>query len=127
MNCKSLPPLVLAAVDDLFFSTRIETVARLSGVRLEQAVNAQQLHEFLTKEVPDLIVVDLNGRACAPVDSIRRIKADPRLSGTRVIGFYSHVQVELEQAARAAGCDQVLARSAFTAKLQNILAGFGRR
>jgi CheY-like chemotaxis protein len=127
VNIESLPPLVVAAVEDIFFSTRIETVARRSGVRLELALDAQQLHQFLAQEVPDLIVMDLNSRTCAPIDSVRRIKADPRLAGIRIIGFFSHVQVELERAARAAGCDQVIARSAFTAKLQDIITGSRKR
>jgi hypothetical protein len=37
------------------------------------------------------------------------------------VGFGSHVDRELLEAARAAGCDQVLARSAFFSRLQQIL------
>jgi hypothetical protein len=41
----------------------------------------------------------------------------------RVVGFASHVDRELLAAARAAGCDEVLARSAFFGRLPQILAG----
>jgi hypothetical protein len=37
------------------------------------------------------------------------------------LGFYSHVQHELKLAAVEAGCDRILARSAFTAQLPDIL------
>ncbi len=113
--------IVVAAVEDLFFSTKIETAARQAGVNLKLALNAQQLIECLGMVVPDLIILDLNSRSCAPIDSIRRIKKEPRLAGVPVIGFFSHVQVELEQAARQAGCDQVIARSAFSSRLPKIL------
>ena len=44
------------------------------------------------------------------------------LRGRKVIGFGSHVDTELLRAARAAGCDTVLARSAFFARLDDVLA-----
>jgi hypothetical protein len=43
--------------------------------------------------------------------------------GIRVIGFGPHVDDELLQAARTAGVDEVLPRSAFFRRLTPILAG----
>lgn len=62
----------------------------------------------------DLVVVDL-GRP-GVLDVV------PALTG-RVVGFGSHVDRGLLDAARAAGCDQVLARSAFFSRLSELLAG----
>jgi hypothetical protein len=45
----------------------------------------------------------------------------PELTGRRVIGFGSHVDRELLDRARAAGCSEVLARSAFFARLNELL------
>ena len=39
----------------------------------------------------------------------------------RTLGFVSHVQTDLIQAARAAGIDEVMARSAFATGLADIL------
>jgi CheY-like chemotaxis protein len=115
---------VIAAVDDLFFLTKIETAARQAGVNLIQARSARALDEQLdAPAVPRLVILDLNSSACSPFDAIRRIKADPRFQETRAIGFFSHVQAELETAAREAGCDQVLPRSVFSARLVEILKG----
>src|SRR5262245_14751867 len=114
-------PAIVAAVDDLFFLTKIETTARQVGVRVVEARNARMLEERLAEATPRLVLLDLNSKACVPMEAIRRIKSDPRLAATRVIGFLSHVQVELEQAAREAGCDLVLPRSKFSAQLGDIL------
>ena len=113
-------------VEDLFFSTKIETVARQTGTQVVLAQDGDQLIKCIGKDVPGLIIIDLNNRSCEPLELIRRIKADSRLADVPVIGFFSHVQVELERAARAAGCDRVLARSAFSAKLPEILRGIDR-
>ncbi len=114
-------PLVLSAVDDIFFSARIQSTAKLMGVNLVEATDAAQLEERLAGPAPKMILLDLNSRACAPLDAVRRIKSDARLSKVPVIGFLSHVQHELERQAREAGCDQVLPRSAFSANLTRIL------
>ena len=115
---------VIAAVDDLFFLTKIEATAQHAGVPLVQARSARALEERLAEgQPPRLIVLDLNSTACAPLDAIRRIKSDPRLRETRIVGFFSHVQVELERAATQAGCDFVLPRSVFSARLPEILKG----
>ena len=45
----------------------------------------------------------------------------PDLSATKTLGYVSHVDTATIEAARAAGIDQVMARSAFVAELGNIL------
>ena len=113
---------VLVAVDDLFFLTKIETAARQVGVSLVQARSAQALESQLEAPAPPrLVILDLNSTACAPLAAIRRIKSDPRLRETRTVGFFSHVQTELAVAAREAGCDLILPRSEFSAKLGEVL------
>jgi DNA-binding NarL/FixJ family response regulator len=70
---------------------------------------------------PSLVIVDLNSSRLAPMDAIRAIKGDRELGGTRMLGYVSHVQGDVIAAARAAGCDEVLARSAFSERLGEIL------
>jgi DNA-binding NarL/FixJ family response regulator len=67
---------------------------------------------------PKLIIIDLNARS-GPIQVIERLRAAN--NGARVVAFLSHVQGELAAQARAAGCDQVLARSSFTQNLATIL------
>ena len=49
------------------------------------------------------------------------MKADPTLRSIRTLGYVSHVDTDTIDRARAAGIDQVLARSAFSEKLGDIL------
>jgi CheY-like chemotaxis protein len=69
------------------------------------------------------VILDLNSKKLRPIDVIARMKADPELQTIRTLGFVSHVDSETIAAARAAGIDEVLARSAFADKLAEILAG----
>ena len=49
------------------------------------------------------------------------MKQDPALAGVPTVGYASHVQVDVINAARQAGVDEVLPRSAFTTQLAVIL------
>ena len=62
----------------------------------------------------DVVVVDLSRSGV--------LEALPGLRGVRTVGFGSHVDRELLAAARAAGCDEVLPRSQFFARLGDVLA-----
>ena len=112
---------ILAAVDDLFFAVKLESTARNAGVNLVITRTAEEAIEELENRVPDLVILDLNSAACRPLELIRHIRADERLERVPALGFYSHVQAELEHGARAAGCDVVMPRSRFSSRLADIL------
>jgi CheY-like chemotaxis protein len=116
---------ILVAVNDLFFSSKLDAVARGLGVSIRCLPTCQQVLEAGREEFPLLFIVDLNSAAGDPVGLVRSLKGDPRTQGIPIVGFLSHVEVELRQQALAAGCDEVLARSAFVGLLPKILRSFG--
>ena len=109
---------VLALVPDLMDRSKVSAAAgALDGVGPVSFVSsAAGLATRLGEEEPvALVVLDL--ARTGALDTV----AAAHGRGARVIGFGSHVEVELLAAARAAGCDQVLARSAFFARLPEVL------
>ncbi|MGH9805438.1 MAG: response regulator [Candidatus Acidiferrales bacterium] len=112
---------IIAIVDDLFFVGKLEGTAKQAGVPLRILRAADFQLEALRAEKPALVIFDLNTTSASAVELIRRLKADPELAAVPVVGFFSHVQVELQRAAREAGCDEVMPRSKFTAGLAQLL------
>jgi DNA-binding NarL/FixJ family response regulator len=110
---------VLALVDDLFFQAKINETAKHTGVSVRMCANPETLLDEMSREKPNLVVVDLNAGS-RPVGALAQIQA--AANGTPVIAFLSHVQKELADEARAAGCKTVMARSQFTRDLATILA-----
>ena len=51
---------------------------------------------------------------------IVKLKQNSDTKGISLIGYLSHIQVELKQQAQEAGCDMVLARSAFSQNMPQI-------
>ena len=113
--------MVLAVIDDLMFRSRVAAAARATGTEIRFASGDAEVVSHLTGS-PRLIIVDLNSRRTDPIALVARLKADPSLSAVRIVGFVSHVDTSTIEAARAAGIDDVLARSAFVAHLPRILA-----
>ena len=113
--------MILVAVDDFLFRSKIRTTGKQAGVELTFPKNPEELVEQARTLAPSLIVFDLNSEKMAPIETIARLKQDPDLRSIRAVGFVSHVDAARIQAARAAGADDVLARSAFAAQLAEIL------
>jgi CheY-like chemotaxis protein len=116
---------VLAAVDDIFFLSKIRGTAESLGVGFDTARSVESAIEKARASRPDLIIADLHSQRCDPFALAHDLKADPELRGVPLVGFFSHVQTELRDRALASGYDQVLARSAFTNKLPELLRGEG--
>lgn len=110
---------VLALVDDLFFLSKLSETARHVGVALQTVSSGDALVGAAAAATPRLVVVDLNARQ-GPLEGIERLRAAG--NPAPVIAFLSHVQTELAERARAAGCEQVLPRSQFTTNLAAILS-----
>jgi PleD family two-component response regulator len=113
--------MILAAVDDLLFSSKIRTTAKQSGVELLFARTPPEILEQTRTIRPSLVIFDLNSTKADPVRTIAMLKQDPELSSIRTLGFVSHVHTELIEEARHAGLDEVMARSAFASRLAEIL------
>jgi CheY-like chemotaxis protein len=111
---------VLAVLEDLFFTVKINESAKRAGMQA-QFVKSQQDTLEKAAEKPAVIILDLNFASIDPLDLIKRLKADNGTKDVNLIGYVSHVQGELKQQAQEAGCDMVLARSAFSQNLPVIL------
>jgi DNA-binding NarL/FixJ family response regulator len=113
--------MVLVAVDDLLFSSKIRATAKQAGVELAFARSPEEILERARTIHPTLAIFDLNSGKTDPIATIGALKQDPALAAIRTIGFASHVHADLIAAARRAGADQVVARSAFAGNLAEIL------
>ena len=114
---------IIAVVDDLFFASKIRGTAEQVGTRVQFSRSIADALAKARDEAPALIIADLNASSCDPLELARALKGDDCSAGVPLLGFFSHIQTDLQQAAIAAGYDRVMPRSAFTKNLADILAG----
>lgn len=111
---------VLAVVGDLMFTVKINEAARRAGLHVDFVKSEKDAVEK-AKEKPALIILDLNGGAVHPLKLIGKLKGSAETKGISLLGFVSHLDAVLKQQAQEAGCDMVMARSAFSQNLPMIL------
>jgi PleD family two-component response regulator len=112
---------ILAVVDDLLFTVKIADAAKRAGVDVEFLKSEHDVLEKAVNESPLLIIIDLNNNSVQPLELITKLKSKDELKRISLIGYLSHVQGELKQQAQEAGANIVMARSAFSQNLPQIL------
>lgn len=116
---KQEPKQILAVLNDLFFSVKLIDAAKRAGLALEFVKESSDVLEKAHRK-PTLIIFDLNFAGVDSLSLIAQLKGEPQTKGISLIGYLSHIQGELKLKAQEAGCDMVLARSAFSQNLPQI-------
>jgi len=101
--------VILAVLDDLLFSSKIRNASTQLGLAVRFARTSSDALAEMRSSVPALVIFDLDSRRTDPLGTIP------------TVAFASHVHTDLIEAARTAGMDDVLPRSAFTMRLADIL------
>ena len=116
---------IVALVDDLFFQMKMVETAKHVGVSLRACTTVDALLGEIRAEQPRLAVIDLNTRNDAatgggPLEAIQRLRTVA--PGVAMVAYLSHLQKDLAEQARSAGCQQVMPRSVFTRDLPRMFA-----
>ena len=111
--------IALALVRDLFFRSKIDTVAAAVGAEVGYASTLDAVASRCAELKPSTVFTDLADDAFPALETLKQIRA--AAPAARVIGFASHVDLKTLQAARDAGYELTLSRSEFTARLPDLL------
>ena len=114
---------IVGVIKDLFFTVKIQDAAKRAGLNAVFVQSAADAYAR-AKESPALIVIDLNESSTGPLELIAGLKAGEQTKNIPLLGYVSHVQVDVRRAAEEAGCDAVLARSALSQNLPGLLARY---
>jgi CheY-like chemotaxis protein len=118
-----MPRNIIAAVDDMFFASKIRATAEALGVGIKFHRRLDSLIVAASEQAPELILVDLHNEKVDAIELARELKTNESLKAIPLLGFFSHVQTELQRQALEAGYDRVIPRSVFSRDLGMILGG----
>lgn len=114
---------IIAVVDDMFFASKIRAVAEAVGVEISFPRSKEAIIEKAREMRPQVVLVDLHNQRVDPIALAKDLKEDEQLREIPLLGFFSHVQTELQRNAVDAGFDQVVPRSIFSRDLGQIVSG----
>ncbi len=103
--------MILLINDDLIWGTKIAGIVRQAGLEFVNAKTEGEVMERV-KQHPPLLLIDLGAKSLDSLSLIRRLKQDAEFKAIPIIGYTFHTDQETWQKGVAAGCDQVVARSA---------------
>ncbi len=111
--------MALALISDLAMQSQAAAAAQRAGTELDVALTADALIAKAEATGPMLVILDLSHPGLDVAATLARLK--PLLSeGAVTIAFGPHVHRERLEAARAAGCDRVLSRGEFHARMEEL-------
>src|SRR5258707_1255254 len=103
---------------DLFFTSKVTGTAAALGIEVQVVGDAQTAAEQVRAHAYRCIFIDLADAGLDLEGFFAGFKGDSR---PPVIAFGSHVAKARLQAAREAGCDEVMPRSRFSSSLPELL------
>ena len=107
---------VLLLSDDLLDTSRIAAAGRAHGITVQRARDLEGLAALVRREAPRLVLVDLANPGLSVERLLEVLRAEcPQMP--RLVAYGPHVDAAGLHAARQAGCDLVLPRSAFVEQL----------
>lgn len=119
------PSSVLVVDDNLLFSAGLMTALKRLGFGVAIVDLPSRVLSRARELQPVAILLNLAARSLDSPSRVQELKAEPSLSAIPVIGFCGHMETALIAAGRAAGCDLVVANSAVSASLDDVLRRAG--
>lgn len=113
-------PAGLLLSRDLIFTSKITGTARALGHQVLVAGNAALAAAMIEQWRPKVVFVDLTAGDLVSVPALLAFRQAAGAS-TPFVAYGPHVEVAALEAARAAGCAEVLVRSKFTAELPALI------
>jgi len=109
--------MLLVAVRDLLFASKIDAAAKRLGVSLDWAPRNVPLSTVALDRRPGSILADLGEQGI--LAELRAIRAGA--PATRVVGFLGHLREDLMDEARSIGVAEILTRGQLAASLDEVL------
>ena len=107
---------VLAAVNDVFFYTKLRDALKPQGYALEKARAKENLTEKARAIKPGLIVLNINDESLDAFKALESLKSDEQCRSIPILAFANHEEVENRRRAQQMGVSKVVSRNEFSSR-----------
>ncbi len=107
---------------DLVFSSRLASAGKRVGTTVSAVSSIDAAVARMEGEAVKLVILDLATGNTDPTTALPKLRE--AADGVRIVAYAPHVHEAKLEAARAAGCDEVLTRGAFDARIDDLLARY---
>ena len=107
---------VLAAVNDVFFYTKLRDALKPQGYTLEKARSQEDVTEKAQALNPAAIVLNINDESLDAFKAIEALKRDDRSMSIPILAFANHEDVEGWKRAQKLGVTKIVSRNEFSSR-----------
>ena len=111
---------ILFLTSDLMIASQIEGAAERCGARLKVVASMDALAQKCQADEVVLVLIDL-GFAGLELKELVSSVENSRSARPTIVAFGPHVHANRLEAARTAGCDEVMSRGALCAQIDDLL------
>lgn len=113
--------VVLVAITDLFFYTKVRDALRQPDYQLEKARVQQDIVDKGISTSPSVIIFNMNDLTLDAFQALELLKTDPRLKNIPTLAFANHEEVETWNRAKALGVTKIVSRNEFSARTRELV------
>ena len=111
----------LAAVNDIFFYTKLRDALKPQGYQLERARSQQDLPDRIATVLPAAFVLDMNDPGLDGLKALEAIRTDARFKDLPILAFANHEEVGTWQEAKRLGVTRIVSRNEFSSRTRDLV------
>lgn len=108
---------VLVVDDNATNLKLVSDVLECAGMRVSRAEDAPSAEAALTRERPDLVLMDIGLPGMSGLDLTRKLRADPRFASLLIVALTAYAMKGDDKKAFDAGCDGYITKPVNTRTL----------
>jgi CheY-like chemotaxis protein len=112
---------ILAAVNDVFFYTKLRDALQTQGYQLERARSQQDVPDKVAMFSPAAVVLDMNDPRLDGLKALEAIRADAQFRSLPVLAFANHEEVHTWQQAKRLGVTKIVSRNEFSSRTRDLV------
>lgn len=112
---------ILAAVNDIFFYTKLRDALKQQGYHLERARAQQEVSDKAAALLPAAVIMDMNDPSLDALKALEAIRADARFKELPVLAFANHEEVGTWQEAKRLGVTRIVSRNEFSSRTRDLV------
>ena len=108
--------VVLVAVSDVFFYTKIRDALLSKHYALERARAQSEILDKTIRLLPGAMILNMNDEKLDAFQALEQLRKDSRTAGLPVLAFANHEETDTWMRARELGVTKIVSRNEFSSR-----------
>ncbi len=113
--------MVLVAVTDIFFYTKVRDALQPSGYQLERARAQADIADKTSATLPTAVILNMNDDTLNAFQALETLKTNPRSKDIPILAFANHEEVDTWNRAKSMGVTKIVSRNEFSARTKDLV------